>query len=175
MLGSPESHWFDLARRTTPQRRQCVTSRGSRCGRTLAYLTDRLGPPDGPEIRNWAWGRLHTLTFGHTGGRVSRRWPGISTAGHIRCGGDGTTVWATGSGITRRSSRAVVGPPFRFIADLGDLRNSLGLLAPGNSGRPDSPHYDDQIDGVVQGGVSPDAVRPRGCGAGRGETLAVAA
>ncbi len=59
--------------------------------------------------------------------------------------GDGTTVWATGSGMTPESSRGVVAPPFRFIADLSDLRNCLGLLAPGNSGRPDSPHYDDQI------------------------------
>jgi acyl-homoserine lactone acylase PvdQ len=31
------------------------------------------------------------------------------------------------------------------IADLGDLRRSLGLLVPGNSGRPGSPHYDDQV------------------------------
>ena len=49
----------------------------------------------------------------------------------------------------------VVGPPFRFIADLGDLRNSLGLLSPGNSGLPASPHYDDQIEAWFSGGYHP--------------------
>jgi acyl-homoserine lactone acylase PvdQ len=39
----------------------------------------------------------------------------------------------------------MVGPPFRFIADLSDLRNSWGLLTPGNSGHPASKHYDDQV------------------------------
>ena len=44
------------------------------------------------------------------------------------------------------SNPQIVGPPFRFIADLSDLRNSWGLLAPGNSGHPASKHYDDQIE-----------------------------
>jgi penicillin amidase len=43
------------------------------------------------------------------------------------------------------SSDVVVGPPFRFIADLGDLDHCLGLLAPGQSGHPFSKHYADQI------------------------------
>ena len=38
-----------------------------------------------------------------------------------------------------------LGPPFRFIADLSHPGNSLGVLAPGQSGVPTSPHYDDQI------------------------------
>ena len=122
--------------------------------RTLTYLRDRLGPPDGPEMRNWAWGRLHTLTYGHLVGRV----PALTrhfNRGPYPLGGDGSTVWATGSGITPAESTAVVGPPFRFIADLGDLRNSLGLLAPGNSGVPASPHYDDQIGAWFNGEYHP--------------------
>jgi penicillin amidase len=32
-----------------------------------------------------------------------------------------------------------------MIVDLGDVRNSVSLLTPGQSGQPGSPHYDDQI------------------------------
>ncbi len=139
LLGTPESHWFDLGGRET---REDVLRLALK--RTAAYLTEKLGPPEGAAMRNWAWGRLHTLTFGHPLGSVAALGQHLNR-GPYPLPGDGTTVWATGSGMTPESSRGVVAPPFRFIADLSDLRNCLGLLAPGNSGRPDSPHYDDQI------------------------------
>jgi penicillin G amidase len=139
LLGAAESHWFDLGGGET---REDVLRLALQ--RTATYLTEKLGPPEGTAMRNWAWGRLHTLSFGHTLGVVSTLGRHLNR-GPYRLPGDGTTVWATGSGMTPESSRGVVAPPFRFIADLSDLRNCLGLLAPGNSGRPDSPHYDDQI------------------------------
>ena len=155
-LGQTDSHWFDLEPSAGSVQggnaREVVMRFALR--RTLAYLRERLGPPDGPEMRNWAWGRLHTLTYGHLVGRV----PALTrhfNRGPYPLGGDGSTVWATGSGITPAESTAVVGPPFRFIADLGDLRNSLGLTAPGNSGSPASPHYDDQIDAWFNGEYHP--------------------
>jgi penicillin amidase len=49
----------------------------------------------------------------------------------------------------------VVGPPFRFIADLGDLDHCLGLLTPGQSGHPGSKHYDDQIQSWFTRGYHP--------------------
>ena len=53
------------------------------------------------------------------------------------------------------SSEGIIGPPSRFIADLGDLRNSLGLLAPGQSGQPGSKHYDDQVEAWFTGDYHP--------------------
>lgn len=139
LLGAAESHWFDLGH---GESRAEVLRLALR--RTAAHLTDRLGPAEGAAMRNWAWGRLHTLTFGHPLGVVAALGQHLNR-GPYPLPGDGNTVWATGGGLTPESSRAVIAPPFRFIADLSDLRNCLGLLAPGNSGRPDSPHYDDQI------------------------------
>jgi penicillin amidase len=52
-------------------------------------------------------------------------------------------------------SDQVIGPPFRHISDVGDWRNSLGLLAPGNSGQPGSQHYDDQISAWFEDGYHP--------------------
>jgi penicillin amidase len=49
----------------------------------------------------------------------------------------------------------MVGPPFRFIVDLADMDHALGLLAPGQSGNPASPHYDDQVEAWFNGGYHP--------------------
>ena len=156
-LGKPESHWFDLAASTVTDQaggtaREVAIRLALR--RTLAYLNEQLGPPDGPEMCNWAWGRLHALTYGHLLGRVPLLTRHFSR-GPYPLSGHGTTIWATSDGITSAESTKVIGPPFRFIADLGDLRNSLGLLAPGNSGSPASPHYDDQIEAWFNNGYHP--------------------
>jgi penicillin G amidase len=106
----------------------------------IKYLRGRLGP----SLGDWTWSKLHTLTFGHTLGRAPSLTPFFSR-GPYPVGGDGNTIWASGSHYYDLKSDQVVGPPFRFIADLADLNSSLALLAPGNSGLPGSPHYDDQV------------------------------
>jgi penicillin amidase len=71
-------------------------------------------------------------------------------------GGDANTIWATASLLDRLDSSAgMVGPPFRFIADLSNLGGSIGLLAPGNSGQVGSPHYADQVEAWFQAGYHP--------------------
>lgn len=142
-------HWFDLG---GGERRDDVMRLALR--RTYDYLRDRLGEPQPPDYRNWAWGRLHMVTFGHVAGRLAALAQHFNR-GPYPIGGDDNTIWATGAGLTVEASTAVIGPPFRFIADLSDLSRCYGLLAPGNSGRPDSPHYDDQIEAWFKGQYHP--------------------
>ncbi len=149
ILTLPHSGWFDLGH---GEQRDDVMRIALRS--TLAYLRGRLGPARPPHFEAWAWGRLHTITFAHIAGRI----PALSrhfNRGPFPLGGDGSTIWATGNGLTPADSTGVVGPPFRFIADLGDLDHCLGLLVPGNSGRPGSRHYDDQIDAWFSGDYHP--------------------
>jgi penicillin G amidase len=149
LLRSADSEWFDLGHGETRDDvlRLALTA-------TVDYLAQQFGAPAGPQMEGWGWGRIHGLVFGHVAGVI----PALDkhfNRGPYPLPGDGNTIWATGSGVTPEAKRAVVGPPFRFIADLSDLRNCLGLLAPGNSGRPDSPHYDDQIAAWYAGGYHP--------------------
>ena len=147
-LAEPRSHlahWFDLGHGET--RDDCMRL-------ALRETVDFLKAELGPEIGDWAWGRLHTLTYGHTLGRVQSL-ERFFNRGPYPLGGDSTTVWATGANRHDLSSEGIIGPPFRFIADLGDLRNSLGLLAPGQSGQPGSNHYDDQVGAWFTGEYHP--------------------
>jgi penicillin amidase len=143
-LDDPEGRAFDLGGGET--RDQVMPAA---LQETLAILAGRLGPYEG-----WNWGSLHTVTFAHVLGQaypLARHF----SRGPFPVGGDGSTIWATGSGLSPAESSAVVGPPYRFIADLGDLRRSVALLAPGNSGIPSDIHYADQADAWFSGGYHP--------------------
>ncbi|MGE5602216.1 MAG: penicillin acylase family protein, partial [Nitrososphaerales archaeon] len=144
-LEQPDLHWWDLGHGETRDDVLRIALR-----RTYNYLAQRLGEPELPGYGNWAWGRLHTVTFAHVAGQA----PAVSrhfNRGAFPVGGDENTISASGAGVTPDLSTTVVGPPFRFIADLSDLSRCYGLLAPGNSGRPASPHYDDQIEAWLKG------------------------
>jgi penicillin amidase len=145
ILDEPDSHWFDLGH---GEQRDDVLRLALR--QAIDFLKERLGP----QPNDWCWGKLHRLSYQHIVGRVPALAP-VFSRGPYPLGGDGTTIWATGSGMHTLDSDQVIGPPFRHIADLGDWGRSLGLLAPGNSGQPGSRHYDDQIDAWFEGGYHP--------------------
>jgi penicillin amidase len=134
-LAEPSSHWFDLG---NGEDRNEVMRWALR--QTVDFLTEELGP----EIDDWTWGQLHTLTYAHMLGSV-KPLDRLLNRGPYPMGGDSSTLWATGIRRLDLSTEGTTGPPFRFIADLSDLRNSWGLLAPGQSGQPGSKHYDDQV------------------------------
>jgi penicillin amidase len=141
-----DSPWFDLGSGETRDDVLCLALE-----RTASFLTERQGS----DLQSWAWGRFHQLTFAHTLGRI-KPLEAIFSRGPYPVGGDVNTVWATASPLDRADSdEGMVGPPFRFIADLSNLSQSLGLLAPGQSGQVGSPHYDDQVDAWFKGGYHP--------------------
>lgn len=135
ILDNPDSAWFDPSN---------GKSREEILLKTLREVIDTLKQGFSPGIDDWSWGKLHTLTFEHALGAV-KILEKIFNRGPYPLGGDFDTVWATGSSRYDLSKKGIVGPPFRFIADLSDWENCLGLLAPGQSGQPASPHYADQI------------------------------
>ena len=141
VLQQPESHWFDLG---AGEKRDDVLRL------VLRQTVDELKDAMGPGIDDWAWGKCHTLTLGHTLGAV-KPLDRLFNRGPYPIGGDHDTVWASGSTRFDLSSQVIVGPPFRFIADLGNLDNCLAVLLPGQSGQPSSPHYTDQLHAWFKG------------------------
>lgn len=144
-LEDPNSHWFDLGNGETRDDVMRLALRD-----TVDYLNSEVGP----HIDDWAWGKLHTLTYSHPLGQV-KPLDRLFNRGPYPLGGDGTTIWLGLTTLHDLSNPEVIGPPFRFIADMGDLRRSWGLLAPGQSGQPGSKHYDDQIQAWFNAGYHP--------------------
>ena len=110
----------------------------------LHQTVDELKRLCGPSIDYWEWKKLHKIRFAHTLGSV-KSLNLVLNRGPYPAGGDSNSIWCMATSYHDLSVDQVVGPPFRFIADLGDLDHCLGLLAPGQSGNPLSKHYADQI------------------------------
>jgi penicillin G amidase len=102
----------------------------------VSELRSRLGP----DMKKWRWADLHVAEFRHA----------LSTDEATRVvfdlkpvarGGDGGTVNATGGADFRQTS----GASFREILDLSDWDNSVAINVPGQSGQPESKHYQDLL------------------------------
>ena len=140
-LSNPQSPWWDAEDGRTRTDLIC---------RAMRETVDILKKTCGLKMEDWNWGKIHSLTFGHPLGSV-KPLDRIFNRGPYPIGGDGDTIWASGINRFDLGERDMVGPPFRFIADLSEWNNSLGMLVPGQSGHPASTHYDDNIAGWFKG------------------------
>jgi penicillin amidase len=117
---------------------------------TVDELKDKLGP----QVDTWHWKRLHKIRFAHALGSV-KPLDRLFNRGPYPLGGDSNTIWNTATDYHDLTSDQVVGPPFRFIADLSDLDHCFSILAPGQSGSPFSRHYADQLKAWFNRGYHP--------------------
>ncbi len=145
LLDKPESPWFDLGK---GEMRDDVLRLALR--QSVDFLKLQLGP----RMANWKWGKLHKLTLNHVLGQ-QKPLDFIFNIGPFPIGGDGTTIWASYTSWHDLKTSPMVGPPFRFIADLGDLDHCWGLLIPGQSGNPTSRHFRDGIKPWFEGHYHP--------------------
>lgn len=87
----------------------------------------------GEDPAEWRWGALHHVAPAH---------PLLSRVGLPRRerAGSGDTVMSTGCD---EDFRQTTGASFRIVVDVGAWDNSRAMNAPGQSGRPGDPHWDD--------------------------------
>lgn len=145
LLEQPVSPWYDLG---GGQDRSAVIHVALED--TLTFVKANLGP----QPQDWQWGKLHQLLFTHPLGSQAVL-SAFLNRGPYPIGGDQNTVWATGARLHVPEGQQLVGPAYRMIVDLGNLENSCAILAPGQSGRPGTPHYDDQIQDWFEGNYHP--------------------
>lgn len=129
--------WFDDV--TTP----AVEDRDELFRRAARRAADELRERLGPDLREWRWGRLHTVTFFSP--VVPGRWAAaLLGAGTRPKDGSGETL---NRAIYRYAAPydATVIASLRFVADLADPDKVLAAVAGGASGRQFSPHKDDQL------------------------------
>ena len=145
VLEAANSPWFDLGDGLSREDHLRIALR-----ETVAELKEHCGT----QAEDWSWGKLHQLTFNHTLGSV-KPLDRFFNRGPYPIGGDGDTIWASGASSYDLSCDMVIGPPFRFIADLSDWNNSRGMLVPGQSGHLSHSSYDNNIGSWFRGEFHP--------------------
>lgn len=130
--GLDESWWNDVGVSGTQTRAEILD-------RVLARV-DAVGPQE-------SWGDVHQVTFDHPlarfpviGKQVSDSW----SRGPFAVPGDGVTVNAQ-AWSERRPFAVTSIPAMRFVAEVGNWDETVLVLPIGQSGRPWSSHYSDQI------------------------------
>ncbi|PIP76979.1 MAG: penicillin amidase [Ignavibacteria bacterium CG22_combo_CG10-13_8_21_14_all_37_15] len=116
-------------------------------------LTD-LETKMGTDIKQWQWGKLHTLKFKHFFSGENKFIDGVVDIGPFGIGGDGTTLFNTEYTFNHYAGdvRAFqhneyenhLGPSMRFIYDFAHPDEFYLVLPTGQSGHPLSKHYQDQ-------------------------------
>ncbi len=122
--------------------------------KALRQAVDELRLAQGEKKKPVAWGDLHRLTFHHMLG-AKKPLDAAFNLGPYPVGGDGSTIWSSFSSYYTSEVGTIAGPAFRFIADLSNLDNCWGMLVPGQSGHPASPHYGDGIQPWLNGSYHP--------------------
>jgi penicillin amidase len=118
------------------------TARDALLIQTLARARAELAAERGADPRQWTWGAIHTMTFRHVLDGTPAT-AALLDRGPMRRSGDGEVVQATSFGS--RSFDQTAGASYREIFDLNDWDRSVGINAPGQSGQPQSKHYDDLL------------------------------
>lgn len=123
---------------------------GHPCAAVVAHSLDRalarLRARFGDDWRTWRWDEVREARFPHPaleavpplGAMVNPRIPGQG-------GNDTVNRGAMDLRDDDRPFDQVHGPTFRAVYDLADLNSSLFIVAPGQSGHPLSPHFDDLL------------------------------
>jgi len=133
LAGGIDEGWWDDVRTPETEDRPTILKR----------VLERLDAAD----RGETWGKAHEVAFEHSLAwipAVGRLVDGSWSRGPFPVGGDDATVnaeyWSEDRPFT-----VTTAPAMRFVADVGDWDNTLLALAVGESGRPWSSHYSDQI------------------------------
>jgi penicillin amidase len=139
LIASGDSTWFDDPDTAQKEGINEVISQSFTAA--IAYLVEKLGP----DVDNWKWGDLHTLTFYHPFGRSSSLMGYFMNLGPFAMGGSFATVNPQPYKLSR-PWEVYHGASLRYIIDFADRKNSRRVIPAGISGNFMSPHYDDQVE-----------------------------
>lgn len=130
------SRWFDDVTTDSVETRDQIIRKSMR--EAILKLRGSLGP----EMKNWRWGDLHTVTLQHPLG-VVKPLDRLFNIGPFPYGGGQTTL-ISGEYSLNDPFRVTVGASFRQIFDFAEPERWRAVLPSGQSGQVLHQHYDDQ-------------------------------
>lgn len=132
--GMDESWWDDV---------------GTEVTESQAMIVDRVFDRLDSDRIDSQWGAVHRVSFNHPYSKVPAvgAWLGRSwSRGPFPVGGDGTTVNAN-YWRARSPFNVTACPNARMVVDVGSWDDTVLVMPAGQSGRPWSRHYADQLNG----------------------------
>ncbi len=121
--------------------------------KSLSDALTELESTLGKNIKEWQWGKLHSLTFHHFFSGQNSMLDKIINIGEYGIGGDGTTLFNTeysfaryevpNTSIKSKPFENNLGPSMRYIFDFSEPDKFYLALTTGQSGHPLSKHYKD--------------------------------
>jgi penicillin amidase len=134
LAGGLDENWWDDVRTAENENRRQILSR----------VLDRLDGLDEEE----PWGEAHQVVFEHALAwipKAGRLMGGSWSRGPFPVAGSNVTVNAQYWSRSHPFAVTVI-PAMRFVADVGNWDETVLVLPVGESGRPWSSHYSDQIE-----------------------------
>jgi penicillin amidase len=130
--------WFDDVSTGQRETRDEILHRAALLARD--ELTDQLGP----DLQDWRWGRVHTVTF--AGPIIPGKWPAAILGGGTKPkDGSGETINRATYDFARPFASVYIAS-MRFVADLADPDKVMAVVSGGVSGRQFDPHLKDQLE-----------------------------
>jgi len=132
--------WNNVATKNKTETKKEILSKS--LVEAVSFLEKQLGN----EIKEWNWGKVHTLEHGHPLGKVASL-KNYFNVGPFSMNGAREVINNrifdyTDSGLYKINA----GPSTRRIIDFSDIENSISILPTGESGNPFSKHYKDQAE-----------------------------
>jgi len=137
VLEQPDSKWFDDPQTAAPENLY------DRVRQVFSASLDSLQAEFGSDMRQWRYGRYHTISAEHL-----LHLPNFGVGPLPRDGEDHTLNVAAGREVDH-------GPSMRLIVEMGDPIRGYIVNFGGQSGHPGAPHYQDQIDEWLAGNYFP--------------------
>jgi len=144
LLAAGGSPWFDDVRTGAQESRNDIIRK------SLRDALDTLAGTMGRVMKEWRWGKLHSVTFRHPFG-AREPLDRIFNVGPFPVAGGGTTVSKTEYKASSPYD-VTVGPSMRQVVDLARPLEGFYVLTGGQSGQPLHEHYDDQAPLWLNGG-----------------------
>ncbi len=132
-LEKPDAAWFG---------EKPIEGRDRLLRATFRKAVDRLRKLLPGDEQKWSWGRLHTTMFRHPLASLGPVYAKAFNLGPVPRAGDAHTPNAASHNAKFEHTS---GATYRHVFDLADWDRGLATSAPGQSGQPGSPHYDDLL------------------------------
>ncbi len=155
LLQNPFSDWYNDVKKNERKTRDDIIRE------SLTETLDELESKLGKDVKDWQWGRLHTVTFKHAFSGASGLLDGVINIGPYEISGDGTTIFNTEYSFSESIEEyplfrhdpfdCELGPSMRFIYDFAKPDEFYLILTTGQSGNIFSDHYKDQTELFLNG------------------------